>query len=233
MRRICWGNGWLCTFILAQAVHRPSATDMELTCGERGRKGLGELCIAGQPTCEYCGNMGGTWDDPRPTIILDWIPCRDNITKATPKGVGPCGFAEVPAIATFGGVTLANTTRARIVENNYYFPREDIDMSLFEVHDNKTYKCSWKGQSQYYNLVGSVPLADAMWSYEPQGVGKCQLAGIPVSCPSAYTMALALNYGSFKVPVGMPPYNGTGPFVTITSPCNGTHPCHGYRHVIV
>jgi len=95
---------------------------------------------------------------------------------------------------------LAATTAARVVENGYYFPREDINMSLFTLHDGKTYQCTWKGECAYYNTTQLVTpgfpdtsLADAMWSYETAGMGKCSEGW----CPSATTCKDIINYGSF------------------------------------
>merc|ERR1711924_540546 len=106
--------------------------------------------------------------------------------------MGACPFKVVAATATYNGVKLAKSTKARLVENNYYFPREDIDMSLFLKHDGKTYQCTWKGECQYYSLKGM--LVDAMWSYETDGMGKCRRNP---GCPSAYSCKDIVNYGSF------------------------------------
>ena len=87
-------------------------------------------------------------------------------------------------------------TSARIVEGSYYFPPGDIQMDLFSLHADKTYQCTWKGECVYYNLTltDGSQLPDAMWSYTTAGMGKCD--GHP-GCPSAYTCADIVNYGSF------------------------------------
>ncbi len=47
-----------------------------------------------------------------------------------------------------------------------YFPRQDISMGMLE-RSNKTTYCPHKGIASYYSIVGqSVPVKDAVWSYE-------------------------------------------------------------------
>lgn len=157
------------------------------TCEQKGNKMLGELCYLAQPQCEYCGNN---------EVVAGWKPCLDNSTAA-----GPCRFPIVAATATYKGKELARSLRVRIVENNYYFPREDIDMTLFSEHVGKTYQCTWKGECFYYNLTGQAPLSDAMWSYEARGVGHCRQVGPFVKpCLNGYTCADIIGHGSFLAP---------------------------------
>jgi uncharacterized protein (DUF427 family) len=74
-------------------------------------------------------------------------------------------------VVTVAGRVVADTRRAlSLREANYppvqYIPREDVDMSLLEPTDRRTY-CPYKGDCSYF----SIPLAgqrgvDAVWTYE-------------------------------------------------------------------
>ena len=102
-------------------------------------------------------------------------------------------------------------------------------MSLFAEHAGKTYQCSWKGECTYYNtttLVSpgfpSVVIPDAMWSYETSGMGKCSEGW----CPSAYTCADIVNFGSFDPKVAV---DDLGPCVKAGTHCLGYFCCPGLR----
>jgi len=72
---------------------------------------------------------------------------------------------------TYGDVPLGKSQNAlEMSEGDYpqviYFPRADIAMDLLE-RSNKTTFCPHKGTASYYSIVGpSVPVKDAVWSYE-------------------------------------------------------------------
>lgn len=47
--------------------------------------------------------------------------------------------------AVLNGVVLAESNHTEVVENNHYFPREDVKMDYFTKSD-KEYTCPWKGK---------------------------------------------------------------------------------------
>lgn len=155
---------------------RGETLQSEAVCPGKGES----LCESNEPLCQFCGKGGSH-------MPHSWEPCLTNSSA----GVGACPFPVVAATAMYNGLMLAKSSRVRLVENNYYFPREDMNMSLLTEHGGKTYQCTWKGECYYYSLA---ELPDAMWSYETRGAGKCR--GHP-GCPSAYTCGDILNYGSF------------------------------------
>ena len=90
------------------------------------------------------------WDYPRP-------PRVEEVSK-TVKVV-------------FGGVTVAETTRAkRVLETGhpptYYIPPEDVRMEHIEAAVGATSFCEWKGAAQYFDVaVGEGRAKRAVWSY--------------------------------------------------------------------
>ncbi|ANU07280.1 DUF427 domain-containing protein [Paraurantiacibacter namhicola] len=67
--------------------------------------------------------------------------------------------------AILNDVVIAHSTSTKVVEGNHYFPREDVDMSMLEKSDTRTF-CSWKGEARYYSLDCDGTLAkDAAWTY--------------------------------------------------------------------
>lgn len=58
-----------------------------------------------------------------------------------------------------------------------YFPREDIDMSLFERSDRVT-TCPYKGQANYYSITdGGARDDNAVWTYETPIAAVAEIAG--------------------------------------------------------
>ena len=72
---------------------------------------------------------------------------------------------------TFGGQTIADTTRAlRLQEASYppvfYIPRADAKMNLFTKTSNASH-CPYKGDASYYSVAaGGKTAENAVWSYE-------------------------------------------------------------------
>lgn len=76
-------------------------------------------------------------------------------------------------IATWKGKEIARSNDTVVVENNHYFPEEDVHMELLESTDLTT-TCPWKGKSNYYNIMvdGDVNKNGA-WTYkDPKEAAK-------------------------------------------------------------
>jgi uncharacterized protein (DUF427 family) len=75
------------------------------------------------------------WDYPRPPRLED---------------------VDEKVKVVFGGITLANTTRAkRVLETShppvYYIPQQDIRMEHLEPSNGSSH-CEWKGRAGYYDV---------------------------------------------------------------------------------
>jgi uncharacterized protein (DUF427 family) len=74
-------------------------------------------------------------------------------------------------VVTVAGKTVADTRNAlSLKEAGYpavqYIPRADVDMSLLNRSDHKTY-CPYKGDCSYYSIpAGGERARDAVWTYE-------------------------------------------------------------------
>ena len=68
------------------------------------------------------------------------------------------------------GVVVADTTSAlRVLETSqppaFYLPPDDVDRSLLEPTDRRTW-CEWKGEAHYWTVrVGERAVVAAAWSY--------------------------------------------------------------------
>lgn len=60
---------------------------------------------------------------------------------------------------------IAESSNTKIVENNHYFPREDIKKEFLKPSDSHT-RCPWKGEASYYHIqVQDETNEDAAWYY--------------------------------------------------------------------
>jgi uncharacterized protein (DUF427 family) len=74
------------------------------------------------------------------------------------------------ARATWNNVTLADSDKFIVVENNCCFPREAVHSDSLREHAGYHTECLWKGTASYYDVIvdGQTNL-DAAWSYlEPK-----------------------------------------------------------------
>lgn len=77
----------------------------------------------------------------------------------------------------FGGVTVADTTRAhRVLETThppvYYIPRDDVLAGTLEASGGGTTFCEWKGSARYFDLVAGERRSErAAWSYPAPTAG--------------------------------------------------------------
>ena len=82
-----------------------------------------------------------------------------------------------PVKVIFGGVTVAETRRARFLfetrlPTRYYIPPEDVRMDLL-VPSDKTTACSYKGRARYYSVkIGDRRFEDLVWCY-PEPIPEC------------------------------------------------------------
>ncbi len=60
---------------------------------------------------------------------------------------------------------IAESSNTKVVENNHYFPREDIKEEYFKPSDSHT-RCPWKGKASYFHIEVDGELnKDAAWYY--------------------------------------------------------------------
>ena len=69
------------------------------------------------------------------------------------------------ARAIWNGAVLAESQDGIVIEGNYYFPPESVNMEFFRSSQTHT-TCHWKGLASYYNLVvDGQTNKDAAWYY--------------------------------------------------------------------
>ena len=75
--------------------------------------------------------------------------------------------------ATWNGVVLAESDQGVVVEGNYYFPPESVNMEFFRSSQTHT-TCHWKGLASYYDLVVDGQTSkDGAWYYaDPSEAAK-------------------------------------------------------------
>lgn len=89
------------------------------------------------------------WEYPRPAI---------------------CEVFEGSLMVKHQGVVIASTTRAyRTLETShpptYYFPPQDVDMSLLVANSHNSY-CEWKGMASYFDgRVNEEIISTLAWTY--------------------------------------------------------------------
>ena len=68
-------------------------------------------------------------------------------------------------IARWNGEEIARSDDTVVVENNHYFPRDDVREDLLRPSDTTSH-CPWKGDARYHSLeVDGAVNADAAWYY--------------------------------------------------------------------
>lgn len=67
--------------------------------------------------------------------------------------------------AIWNGAVIAESDRCEIVENNYYFPPNDVNQTYLRESSHHT-TCPWKGVASYYNIeVDGQVNQNAAWYY--------------------------------------------------------------------
>jgi uncharacterized protein (DUF427 family) len=95
------------------------------------------------------------------------------MTMKVPGPDHPISIVKNPkrVVVRLGGRTIADTRHALTLSETtlplvQYIPRTDVDMSLLERSQEKTY-CPYKGDCIYYNIPSGGPRSEnAVWSYE-------------------------------------------------------------------
>ena len=83
---------------------------------------------------------------------------------------------------TFGGVVIADTTRAlTLQEASYppvqYIPRQDAKMDLLKPTTNASH-CPYKGDASYFSISAGGKVAEnAVWSYAAPYPAMAEIAG--------------------------------------------------------
>lgn len=72
---------------------------------------------------------------------------------------------------------LAESDRCEVVEGNYYFPPDSVNMAYFQDSSTHT-TCSWKGVASYYTIVvDGKTNPDAAWYYPAPKDAAKNIAG--------------------------------------------------------
>ena len=67
--------------------------------------------------------------------------------------------------AFWNGKEIAKSDNTVIVEENHYFPKEDVSLGYMEKTDLHT-RCPWKGLASYYSIVvDGKQNENAAWYY--------------------------------------------------------------------
>lgn len=67
--------------------------------------------------------------------------------------------------AIWKNTVIAESDNVKVVENDHYFPMEDIKKEFFHESARQT-RCIWKGQASYFHIEVKGDLnKDAAWYY--------------------------------------------------------------------
>ncbi len=69
--------------------------------------------------------------------------------------------------AIWNDTVIAESDDTRIVENNHYFPMEDIEEEYFLDSDHES-RCPWKGKASYFHIKVKEKLNENAAWYYPQ-----------------------------------------------------------------
>jgi uncharacterized protein (DUF427 family) len=104
--------------------------------------------------------------------------------REMPETKGLIWFEDFPRRmrATFGGETVVDSVRAKLLHEHghlpiLYFPEQDVRADLVQATDHST-RCPWKGEASYWSVVvGDRAAENAMWAYLDPIEGAPPLAG--------------------------------------------------------
>ncbi len=67
--------------------------------------------------------------------------------------------------ATWNNNVIAESDNTEVIEGHHYFPPDSVKQGFLQPSDTP-YTCPWKGECQYYDLVGwDVRAKDTAWAY--------------------------------------------------------------------
>ena len=67
--------------------------------------------------------------------------------------------------AIWNNTIIAESSNTKIVENNHYFPMDDVKNEYFKPSDSHT-RCPWKGKASYFHIeIDGEINEDAAWYY--------------------------------------------------------------------
>jgi uncharacterized protein (DUF427 family) len=97
-------------------------------------------------------------------------------TRSSGTLIKPQGVVVVKAV--WNGKVIAESDRTEIVENNHYFPLDDVRQEYLVASTHKT-TCPWKGTAAYYSLtVDGEQNRDAAWYYADPKPEANNIAGM-------------------------------------------------------
>lgn len=77
----------------------------------------------------------------------------------------------------WNGQVIADSQECEVVENNYYFPPDDVDKKFLDSSDHQS-TCPWKGEASYYDVVvDGQRNENAAWYYPKPKDAARQIAG--------------------------------------------------------
>lgn len=79
--------------------------------------------------------------------------------------------------AIWSGEVIAESNDTVVVEGNFYFPVESVNMEFMRPSDTHT-TCPWKGKASYYSIeVGGEKNIDAAWYYPDPSEAASDIKG--------------------------------------------------------
>jgi uncharacterized protein (DUF427 family) len=75
--------------------------------------------------------------------------------------------------AIFNNVVIAQSEHPVVIEGNYYFPLESVNIDYLSETSHRS-TCPWKGEASYYTVkVNDENSENAAWSYKnPKDAAK-------------------------------------------------------------
>ena len=69
-------------------------------------------------------------------------------------------------VATWNEEVIARSDRTIVVEDNHYFPTDDVHTDFLKETDHHT-TCPWKGEASYFDIeVNGKTNSNAAWTYK-------------------------------------------------------------------
>ncbi|MTD53089.1 DUF427 domain-containing protein [Amycolatopsis pithecellobii] len=87
-------------------------------------------------------------------------------------------------------IATADTKDLVMIEGNWYFPPSSVNWSLLESSPT-VYTCPWKGQAEYYSLVGGPK--DVAWAYVAPHADAVERVGKDFAKFVAFDRAVAIS----------------------------------------